>query len=100
SAASEHDQGDEVGDAVEAVGHADGGLPREQAARPRARRVPEDHLLLRARGPAQGTGHDGRAHRIPRRQRRCARMPAISNCYERSSSCTLRRCRRSAARNS
>ena len=26
SAASEHDQGDEVGDVVEAVGHADGGL--------------------------------------------------------------------------
>ena len=26
SAAAEHDQGDEVGDAVEAVGHADGGL--------------------------------------------------------------------------
>ena len=26
SAASEHDQGDEVGDVVESVGHADGGL--------------------------------------------------------------------------
>ncbi len=42
--------------------------PVQQAARPRARRLPEDHRLLRAGGPWEGTGHDGRAHRIPRCQ--------------------------------